>query len=358
MTQCVLIVDDAQVNLLLFGTLVKRLADTQAHGFSDPLLALEFARNNRVDLVVLDFMMPQMNGLEFISEFRCIEGAQTTPVLMVTANEERDIRYQALESGADDFLSKPVDPLEFSARAKNMLKLSDATRKLTDRAAWLAHSVQQATQEIRARERETVMYLAKAAEYRDADTGMHIMRMTHYSCLIARELKLSAQDQELLLNAAAMHDIGKVGIPDRVLLKPGKLDAEELRVMQQHARLGYELLKNSSSPLLQAGAAIALGHHEKFDGTGYPQGLKGEEIPIFSRIVAVADVFDALCSHRPYKKAWSVEQAAEHLREGRGRHFDPCCVDAFLAAWPQVLAIRARFQDDPHSAAGALDPAV
>lgn len=345
MTQRVLIVDDTEINLLLLGTLVNRLPQTQAHGFSDPVQALAFARETPVDVVVVDFMMPDMDGLQFIDEFRQIPGARSIPVLMVTANDERAVRYRALESGADDFLSKPVDQLEFIARAKNLLKLSDATRKLTDQAAWLAESVRQATQEVRERERETVMCLAKAAEHRDAETGMHILRMAHYSQLIARELQLSEADQDLLLDAAAMHDIGKVAIPDRVLLKPGTLNAEELVLMQRHTELGHELLRDSTSPLLQAGAAIALGHHEKFDGSGYPQGLKGEAIPIFSRIVAVADVFDALSSDRPYKRAWPLEAAVEYLRAKRGSHFDPRCVDAFLAAWPQVLAIRARFQD-------------
>ena len=345
MNQRVLIIDDTDVNLRMLGTLVNRLAPAQAHSFTDPLLALEFARHTQVDLVVVDFMMPEMDGLEFIRQFRAIPGLQTIPVLMVTANDERAVRYRALESGADDFLSKPVDPVEFLARAKNLLKFSDATRKLTDQAAWLAESVHIATQEVRARERETVVCLAKAAEHRDADTGMHILRMSHYSRLIARELKLPTPDQELLFDAAAMHDIGKVAIPDRLLLKPGKLDLEELAAMRSHAALGYELLKDSRSPLLQAGAAIALGHHEKYDGSGYPQGLKGQDIPIFSRIVAVADVFDALSSVRPYKHAWTVEEAANYLREGRGAHFDPQCVDAFLGAWPEVLEIQARFQD-------------
>jgi putative two-component system response regulator len=343
--QRVLIVDDTEINLQLLAALVKRLPHTEAHSFTDPVLALEFVRHTPVDMAVVDFMMPSMNGLEFMGQFRQIAGTLIVPVLMVTANEERAVRYQALELGADDFLAKPVDPVEFLARAKNLLKLSDATRKLTDQAAWLAESVRIATQEVRERERETVMCLAKAAEHRDADTGMHILRMSHYARLIARQLGLPEADQELLLDAAAMHDIGKVGIPDRILLKPGNLDPDELSTMRQHALIGYDLLKGSTSPLLQAGAAIALGHHEKYDGSGYPQGLKGEDIPIFSRIVAVADVFDALSSARPYKRAWSLAEAANQLRAGRGGHFDPRCVDAFLEAWPEVLEISAKYKD-------------
>ncbi len=347
MVQRVLVVDDAELNLQLLGNLVQRLEPAQAHAFTDPGLALEFARSTAVDLVVVDFMMPAMDGLEFLRRFREIPSDHAIPVLMVTANEERAVRYHALESGVEDFLSKPVDPIEFLARVKNLLKLSDATRKLTNQAAWLAESVRVATQEVRERERETVMSLAKAAEYRDADTGMHIARMAHYSQLIAREMALSVEDQELLLDASTMHDIGKVAIPDRVLLKPGKLDPDELAVMQQHAAYGYELLKDSTSPLLKAGASIALGHHEKFDGSGYPQGLQGDAIPLFCRIVAVADVFDALTSSRPYKAAWPLERAVDYLRTGKGTHFDPQCVDAFLGAWSEVLAIRDRFADAP-----------
>ncbi|WP_318013805.1 HD domain-containing phosphohydrolase [Roseateles oligotrophus] len=227
-----------------------------------------------------------------------------------------------------------------------LLELELAQAKLADRAEWLAGEVAKATQEVLARERETVVRLSKAAEYRDPETGAHILRMAHYSELIAQGLGLPDADRQLLLEAAPMHDIGKVGITDSILLKPGRLTPEEFEVMKRHAQIGHEILKDSSSMVLQTGAAIALGHHEKFDGSGYPQGLIGEAIPIFSRIVAVADVFDALTSERPYKKAWSLEQAAEHLRSHSGTHFDPRCVDCFFARWDEVLAIRQRFKDE------------
>ena len=225
-------------------------------------------------------------------------------------------------------------------------ELELAQAKLSDRAEWLAGEVAKATQEVLARERETVVRLSKAAEYRDPETGAHILRMAHYSELIARGLGLAEAECQLLLEAAPMHDIGKVGITDSILLKPGRLTPEEFEVMKQHAQIGHEILKNSSSLVLQTGAAIALGHHEKFDGSGYPQGLAGDLIPIFSRIVAVADVFDALTSERPYKKAWSLEQAAQHLKTHSGAHFDPVCVAIFFAHWPQVLEIRQRFKDE------------
>ena len=224
--------------------------------------------------------------------------------------------------------------------------LNEARAKLADRAEWLAEEVRKATNQIVQRERETVIRLSKAAEYRDPETGAHILRMAHYSELIARGLDLPVADQELLLEAAPMHDIGKVGITDSILLKPGRLTPEEFEVMKLHASYGYEILKDSSSLVLQAGAAIALGHHEKYDGTGYPQGLQGEAIPIFSRIVAVADVFDALTSERPYKKAWTLEAAAAHIKAHAGSHFDPDCVRVFFEHWDEVLDIRQRFQDE------------
>ncbi len=346
MSQKVLIVDDTEINLILFSALVKKLDNCVSHTFADPIAGLAWARDNSVDLAVVDYMMPGIDGLEFIHQLRAIPGLEEVPVLMITANDQKQVRYGALDCGGSDFLTKPVDKLEFLARVKNMLALSEARKKLSDRAAWLAEEVRKATSEVVARERETVIRLSKAAEYRDPETGAHILRMAHYSKLIARGLGLPLADQDLLLEASPMHDIGKVGISDNILLKPGKLDPEEFEIMKQHAVYGYELLKGSSSRVLQAGADIALGHHEKFDGAGYPQGLKGEAIPIFSRIVAVADVFDALTSDRPYKKAWTMEAAHDFVKAGAGGHFDPSCVQAFLDGWTEVLDIRERFKEE------------
>jgi len=266
--------------------------------------------------------------------------------LMITANDQKQIRYRALEVGATDFLTKPVDKMEFMARANNMLQLGASRKALADRAQWLAEEVRKATAEIVRRERETVVRLSKAAEYRDPETGAHILRMAHYSELIAKALGLPLAEQELLLEASPMHDIGKVGIADNILLKPGRLTPPEFEIMKQHAAFGYEILRGSSSRVLQAGAEIARDHHEKYDGSGYPRGLAGEEIPIFSRIVAVADVFDALTSERPYKKAWTLERAADHIKANSGAHFDPNCVDAFFSHWTDVLEIRERYKDE------------
>ena len=346
MTQHVLIVDDTEINLILFGALVKKLDNCEGHTFASSADGLEWARRNDLDLLIVDYMMPDIDGLEFISRFRALPGCESVPILMITANDQKQLRYRALDLGANDFLIKPVDKVEFLARTKNMLTVSEARKQLVNRAAWLADEVRKATAEILARERETVLRLCKAAEYRDPETGAHILRMAHFSRLIARKLGLSVDQQELLLEAAPLHDIGKVGIADPILLKPARLNAAEFEIMKQHAIFGYELLKGSSSKVLQAGAEIAKGHHEKFDGSGYPHGLKGTDIPLFSRIVAVADVFDALTSERPYKKAWELEAAVDFLTAGAGTHFDPDCVRAFLEAWEDVLEIRQRYQED------------
>lgn len=346
MAHHVLIIDDTEINLILFAALVKKLDDCVPHTFAQARDALTWAKDNNPDLVIVDYMMPDMDGLEFIRVLREMPERDAVPIVMITANDQKQLRYRALDLGANDFLTKPVDKVEFLARTRNMLQVSDARKQLADRASWLADEVRKATAEILARERETVFRLCKAAEYRDPETGAHILRMAHYSQLIARGLGLSISDQELLLEAAPMHDIGKVGIADKILLKPGRLDAEEFQVMKQHAIYGYELLHGSSSKVLQAGAEIARGHHEKFDGSGYPAGVAGTDIPVFSRIVAVADVFDALTSERPYKKAWTLEAAVDFLVQGSGSHFDPQCVQAFLNAWDDVMEIRGRYQEE------------
>lgn len=340
----VVIIDDAQINVTLLQHLLRKLPDCESVCFTDPVAALSWCLENEPDLVVVDYMMPQLNGTELTVRFR--EKFPDIPVLMVTANHEKELRHEALRLGVSDFLNKPLDNVEFLARAKNMLALRKSYTLLTDRAAHLADEVRKATELIVAQERETVFCLAKAAEYRDPETGAHILRMAHYSRLIAANLGLSLEQQELLLDAAPMHDIGKVGTPDLILLKPGKLTVDEFSIMKQHAVIGYEVLNASSSPMLKVAAEIAHTHHEKFDGTGYPRGLKGTDIPLFGRIVAVADVFDALTSERPYKKAWSVEDAATLIREGSGKHFDPTCVEAFFVAFDQVLAIKNKYMDE------------
>jgi len=342
----VLIIDDSDINLTLIKALVLKLGECDPVLFDNPLKALDWCRSNVPDLVIVDYMMPDIDGLKFISAFRALHGRNEIPVLMVTANDQKDVRYDALLGGANDFLTKPIDRIEFSARARNMLSLRQGQKFLAGRAEHLAELVEERTKEIRGRERELIFRISRAAEFRDPETGAHIQRMAHYSQVIAAGYGLDVPTQRLILEAAPMHDVGKIGIPDYILLKPGKLTPEEFEVMKGHARLGYELLKDSASEVIQAGAQVAISHHEKYDGSGYPNGLSAHKIPIFGRIVAVADVFDALTSERPYKKAWPLDEACKFLEEGRGKHFDPLCVEAFLAGWEQILDIRQRFRDE------------
>ncbi|GAA5180846.1 two-component system response regulator [Niveibacterium umoris] len=362
----VVIIDDTPVNLALMQALVARIEHCETQAFSDPEAGLVHCLEVQPDLLIVDYMMPGINGLELMRRFRARTENMDVPILMVTAAHEREVRYQALESGATDFLSKPIDKNEFIPRARNMLRLREHSLMLAARAKdeeiradtqtqradeearraeELSQAVKRATADIHEREQETVRRLAKAAEFRDPETGSHIQRMAHYSAMIARRLALDTQTCERLLAAAPMHDVGKLGTPDEILLKQGRLTPEEFEKMKQHATMGYDILKDSASPVLKMAAEIAYTHHEKFDGTGYPRGLKGDGIPLIGRIVAVADVFDALTSSRPYKKAWALEDARAFLEQGRGSHFDPQCVNTFLDGWDEVMAIRARFTD-------------
>lgn len=337
----ILIVDDDATNLMFFSYLLKEIPEAQTITYADPGKALAWCVDNEPDLVLVDYMMPEMDGLQFIAGFRALSGKASTPIIMATADTDNDVRYKALEMSANDFLTKPVNKVELRARVTNMLALRKSQLQLANRADWLAEEVRKATNELLLREREVIYRLSRAFEFRDPDTGAHILRMAKYSALIAKNLGLSEQEQELLLDAAPMHDVGKMGTPDHILLKPGKLTKEEMLVMRQHAAIGAEILGGSASALLQAAAEIALTHHEKFDGSGYPNGLVGAAIPLYGRIVAIADVFDALTTVRPYKPAWELDQAIQYIHENSGSHFDPDCVQAFFLDLEAVLRIQA-----------------
>jgi putative two-component system response regulator len=341
----ILIVDDAPITVALLKKLVSQLPDASPIAFTSAVEGLAWCENNDPDLVIVDYLMPEIDGIEFARRFRAMPEKADTPLLMVTAAGERDIKNRALRLGINDFLHKPFDQIELQARASNMLALRASQKKLANRALLLADEVAKATAAITAREHETLLCLGRAAEHRDPETHEHIIRMSNYSRLIAVRLGLPQDECELLLRAAPLHDIGKLGTPDHILLKPGKLTPDEFEIMKQHTVIGQQILATSSSPILRAGAEIAYSHHEKFDGTGYPRGLKGRDIPLYGRIVAVADVFDALTSERPYKKAWDLERACDLLRSSSGKHFDPMCVEAFFDIWDEVLAVKENYRD-------------
>ncbi len=337
--QTVLIVDDNTTNLVLMRQLVSRIEGCEASAFTDPVAALSAAAVHDLDVVLVDYMMPEIDGIEFIRRLRAMPRHVHVPVVMVTTADEREVCLEALQAGATDFLTKPLEPVEFKVRMRNLLALSGAQKALAERAAALDIQVAEKTRELEAREREIIWRLTKATERRDTDTGDHIARMSRICGLIAEELGLAAEECKLIEMASQMHDVGKVGIPDDILFKPGPLTAEERRVMETHTRLGWNILEGSESRLLQIAADIAVAHHEKWDGTGYPQGLAGEAIPLPARITALADVFDALMSVRPYKPAWPLEKARSLIEENSGRHFDPACVAAFFRRFEAIVAI-------------------
>lgn len=337
-------IDDNENNLFLIEAICEEQGFNNITSFSDPLDALPYVLNNQTDLIIIDYMMPELNGIEFIQEFR--RNNQLTPIIMVTAANEETIHGDALDAGANDFLSKPINVALFNARVINQLKLYRNSFLLADKAKLLEDEVSKATEDLLQREHETLNILAKTAEFKDPETGSHVARVAYYSKMLAREYGLNSSEQELVFHASPFHDLGKVGIPDNILLKPGRLDEDEFNFMKTHSTIGYEILKNSKSKYLQVGAEIALTHHEKWDGTGYPSGLKGENISIFGRIVAVADVFDALTSHRPYKKAWSFDDAISFLEEQKANHFDPTLVEHFINNIDEVREIFNTHQED------------
>ncbi|MCB1141357.1 MAG: response regulator [Leptospiraceae bacterium] len=340
------IIDDNQTNLILFEQIAKLAApEEKIKTFLDPSKALNDFESEKPDLVIIDYMMPDIDGIEFIKKIKKFSFSKEIPIIMVTAATDKEIRHRALDVGVTDFLTKPIDPLEVKTRLINLLALRRLHLRQKDLNVWLSDEILKATETIVSREEELVMRLAKAAEYRDPETGGHIQRMSHYSRVISEKLGMDKSYNDLIQKAAPMHDIGKLGIPDGILLKPGKLTYEEMEIMKLHSSIGSKILENSNSKLIQMGAEIALSHHEKWDGSGYPSGRKGEEIPISARIVAVADVFDALTSERPYKKAWKIEDAIGLLKENRNTHFDSKCVDVFLESIETILEIKSRFKD-------------
>lgn len=341
----ILLVDDNKTNLVFLTKLVEKLPGCVPVPFADPSDVLAAMPRLDFDIAVIDFQMPGYTGVELVREIQMFEGFKGKPVVMVTADTDMAVRMACLDAGAIDFLNKPVHPLEFQARMKNLVSLVEARNKLADKAEWLRDEVSKATAEIREREEEIIDRLSIAASFKDAETGLHTKRVGEYSRIIAQAMGLSPQECSDIRLAAPMHDIGKVGIPDAVLLKQGKLTEQEFSSMQKHTSLGSDILRESKSSLLRLAATIAATHHERWDGQGYPRRLAGTDIPIAGRIVAVADNFDALTSARPYKEAWSIEQAVNHIRERAGSQFDPACVAAFEIALAKILAARSVLQD-------------
>jgi two-component system response regulator RpfG len=346
----VIVVDDQSTGRAILEQVVRSLDErVLVEGFARPVDAVVWATRHIADLVLVDYMMPDMDGIEFVKRLRALPGYEHVPIVMVTVHDDRKVRYAALDAGITDFLTKPVDARECLARCRNLLTLRRQQLVLEDRRRLLEHMVEDATREVREREKETLLRLARAGEFRDEETGYHLIRMSRYSRLIANSIGLDRDEAETVELAAPLHDIGKIGIPDQILLKPARLDAAEWQVMRRHPVIGHEILKGSASKYVRMGALIALGHHEKYDGSGYPNGLVGDHIPLCARIVAVADVYDALTSVRPYKAAWSTDDALAHVASQAGKHFDPRLVDAFAGVKREVVQVQNEWRDPTQS---------
>ncbi len=339
----ILVVDDELdiVNLLM--TILKHVGFENVIATDRPMDAFRLYQDHRPDAVVLDLHMPGVNGLELLRQLTDFEPNGYAPILILTGEHDPDYKNRALLSGARDYLVKPFMPVEVIARVRNMLEIRRLYRRTAERGQELERMVAQRTLELDKAYREILQRLGRASEYRDDDTGNHARRIGEYAALIGRGLHLEDEQVEHLRRASPMHDVGKIGIPDGILLKPGKLDAQEWETMKSHVEIGVRILSGATSGLLQVAEEIAQTHHEKFDGNGYPNGLAGEEIPLNGRLVAVCDVFDALTSERPYKRAWSVEDAVAEIARCKGGHFDPRIVDVFLDNLPQVQRIRDQF---------------
>ncbi|SMH47916.1 HD domain-containing phosphohydrolase [Azospirillum agricola] len=333
----VLLVDDDATALLIASSVIRRIDAAEPVAVTSPMEALGWLQENTPDLILIDQVMPELDGLAMLERIREQRHLADVPVVMITAETSVALRVAALERGCTDFLTKPIIVPELLVRAQNLLRLRTGQRLLKDQAAMLRVQVDDATALLRQQAQELVGRLAHAAEFRDPETGGHLERMAAYAGLIADGLGFDADERRTLVQAAPMHDIGKIGIPDSILLKPGRLTEPEMLVMRQHPVIGHSILCNSTHGLISLAAEIAHAHHEKFDGSGYPRGLGGHAIPLAARIVAVADVFDALTSPRPYKPAWPLEDARAFLLANSGSHFDPSCVAVFVARWGAVV---------------------
>lgn len=327
----VLVVDDQQENVMLLEHVLELSGFTNIHGTTDSGNVLALCVSEQPDLVLLDLQMPPPDGFEVMQQLEpWTRGSTRMPILVLTADSTREARTRALSSGASDFLNKPLDTTEVVLRVRNLLLTRLLARELHEQNLLLERRVRERTRELEEARLEAVERLALAAEYRDDSTGEHAKRVGRLAARIARRLDLAEETIELLQLAAPLHDVGKVAVPDAILAKPGPLTPDELEAMKVHPLVGGEILGRSRSKLLRLSEEIALTHHEWWDGSGYPSGLKGEEIPLPGRIVAVADVFDTLTHRRPWKPAWPVERALEEIDRLRGRQFDPQAVDALL----------------------------
>ncbi len=345
----ILIVDDSEANRLVLLGQVTTLGHTPILA-ENGLIALQKTTEYQPDLILLDIMMPQMDGYQVLARLKSDSFMRHIPVIMVSANDEIESVASCIEQGAVDFLTKPFNPIILKARIKSALANKDlhdqqeAHRKtIREYNEKLEEKVRERTQDLEETRLEVIQRLGRTAEYRDNETGQHVLRMSHYSARLGKELGMNENECQLLQWTSPMHDIGKIGIPDGILLKPGPLTADERKIMETHTTIGGEILGGGKSDLIKMAETIALTHQEKWDGTGYPKGLKGKEIPLVGQITAICDVFDAITSKRPYKEEYSIEEALEYITSQSGKHFGPHLVEIFQQVVPDLKKIKEKF---------------
>ncbi|RAU21928.1 two-component system response regulator [Paramagnetospirillum kuznetsovii] len=344
LSSAILILDDTRDNVDLLEMMLLMAGYSNITIVTDSREVETLFQKNSYDLLLLDIRMPHLDGFQVMERLATLIQNDYLPVLVLTAQQDRDTRIKALEQGAKDFLTKPFDRAETLMRIRNLLEVRVLYNERRQHAETLERKVLERTRELEDKaldlnqaQVEIIRSLGRIAEYRDTDTADHTVRVANICRILALACGLGEEAAELIALASPLHDVGKVAIPDCILLKPGPLDADELKVMRTHSMLGHEILGSYPSPLLDTARLIASAHHEKWDGSGYPNGLRGEEIPIEARIVAIADVFDALNSDRPYKNKWAIDATIGFIKEQAGIHFDPTIVDAFLRSLPTIL---------------------
>ena len=341
----ILVVDDIATNVEMVTGLLNLGGFSGVDGTTDPAQGLVMVAEGDYDLILLDMRMPEIDGLEFIARMQASARADKPAVIVLTAQTDEETRRSALSAGARDFINKPFKLWELTQRVRNTLEIQILYRRAREFNVVLEARVEERTRELRDSQLDVVHRLATAAEFRDNETGQHIIRMSVIAHHLALAFGISETEAASIRDAAPLHDIGKIGIPDAILLKRGRLDPDEWEIMKRHAEIGAKILEGAISPPVALAREIALCHHEKWDGSGYPRGLKGEEIPVAGRIIAVADVFDALTAERPYKKAWTIDAAASYITDNAGKHFDPALVDIFRRELSAIIELKERFRD-------------
>lgn len=335
----ILVLDDNQSNVLLLEKMLRMYRFQDILTLTDPRKAYDVIQTFKPDLVLLDLQMPYIDGFTILEWVRNHYEDSILPIIIITAQSDKENKLKALSLGASDFVGKPFDHVEVLTRIGNLLQIKLLHNQLQENNLQLEQKIQERTKEIKNLQMELIDRLMRATEFRDEMTGNHILRIGRYTYILARKLGVDEEESVQMSTASKMHDLGKVGIPDNILLKKEKLSYEEMELMKSHSAKGEQILAGSKYRLLQVAAQIAQTHHEKWDGSGYPQGLKGNEIPLAGRIVALTDVFDALITARPYKKGWPLDEVLRYIREQRGLHFDPMVVDAFFDSIEYIKAI-------------------